>query len=284
FICGKCILKFNHVYRIQLHAPIILQEKIGDVKGIPTKIYYLTKLDIPFSDTETNLILNEKLIDYKNSDIFMHSWSNTEFGFFLWDKIGRPAKATEIPSEIIYDDIELPGLRNVKPKVIIHTPVTIVTQNEQIQQPDQKKNYKPDYLKQAKRNTLVGKRGEDIVMLKEKAMLINIGRKDLADKVEQVSLKSDSEGYDIMSYTPEGEEKYIEVKATTKPFTNTPFFFISNTEYQKGCELKEKYHIYWVFEAASEEPKILDIPNPFNLPPEKISVKPRSYNISFQFE
>lgn len=245
--------------------------------------YFLIKLGIPFSEDENELFLREKLITFKNADALMRMWTNVEYGYFLYDAFKRPAKVGEFPTDIVYDDVELPALQNVKPKIIDPQPVDITTIPTVAQKPDEQKNYKPDYIKQAKRNTLVGNRGEEIVLIREKENLVKAGRKDLADKIEQVSAHNDGLGYDIHSFTLDGQDKFIEVKSTTIPFNSNPSFIISEREYKIGCELQEKYHLYWVFKTATEEPEILDIQNPFGLPPEKIVINPRSYTVGFQF-
>ena len=136
------------------------------------------------------------------------------------------------------------------------------------------------------RNTTVGKRGEDIVMMLEKENLLRAGRRDLAGKIEQISEKTngDSYGYDIHSFTSNGEDKFIEVKATTKPFTSTPSFIVTDNEYSHGRVLKEKYYICCIFEAASEKPLYWYIQNPFWMPPTQILIEPKSYTIGFQLE
>lgn len=73
-----------------------------------------------------------------------------------------------------------------------------------------------DFAKEAFKKKEIGDSGELLVLKYEKDSLIKMGRKDLAKKVVHTSAsEGDGAGYDILSYTPEGDIKYIEVKTTT---------------------------------------------------------------------
>jgi hypothetical protein len=72
------------------------------------------------------------------------------------------------------------------------------------------------------RNRVLGRAGENIIYDHEKATLRSAGRQDLAGKVRWVSQEEgDGAGYDIASYTPEGQPRLIEVK-TTNGWERTP--------------------------------------------------------------
>lgn len=90
-------------------------------------------------------------------------------------------------------------------------------------------------LNVAKKKT--GDLGESIVLNYEIQRLKNVGRNDLASKVEHTSLlKGDGFGYDIMSFTEDGQELYIEVK-TTKQNRATDFYMS-----RKEKEVANKMH------------------------------------------
>jgi len=248
--------------------------------------FYLTKLGILFSDDENVTDLGQKLIDFKKIYPVMKNWSNMEYGEFLWREFGRPAKPGEQHKEILTDDIALPPIHNVKPDEINPKLTDIITKSSTENKSESQKKRKTDYVRQAMRNTTVGRRGEDIVMILEKEFLCRAGRQDLAEKVEQVSEKAngDSYGYDIHSFTTDGEDKFIEVKATTMPFTSNPSFIVTDNEYIHGRDLKEKYYICWIFEAATEKPQYWYIQNPFWMSPQQILIEPKSYTVGFQLE
>lgn len=75
---------------------------------------------------------------------------------------------------------------------------------------------------------MTGLKGEEIVLHLEKDYLVSVGRKDLSLKVNHVSKeRGDGLGYDILSFTANGNEKYIEVKTSTS-ISETPFYLSSN--------------------------------------------------------
>tara|TARA_B100000315_G_scaffold247189_1_gene275577 strand:+ start:2507 stop:4054 length:1548 start_codon:yes stop_codon:yes gene_type:complete len=101
-----------------------------------------------------------------------------------------------------------------------------------------------DYNKINRSRANIGKLGELLVLRYEKKRLKNLGREDLSEKVEYLSPIDDNAGYDIKSFTENGNVKYIEVK-TTKSGLQTEFF-VSENQVNKSKEL-ENYFIYRVY-------------------------------------
>ena len=78
------------------------------------------------------------------------------------------------------------------------------------------------------RNRLLGKAGEELVMRHEVNFLKDVGRPDLSGRVKWVSEDiGDGEGYDILSFRPDGRKVLLEVK-TTMGGERTPFFITRN--------------------------------------------------------
>ena len=78
------------------------------------------------------------------------------------------------------------------------------------------------------RNRILGRAGEVRALAHEKATLAGAGRSDLADRVRWVSEEEgDGAGYDIASFSPEGDNRLIEVK-TTNGWARTPFHVTRN--------------------------------------------------------
>ena len=61
-----------------------------------------------------------------------------------------------------------------------------------------------------------------------KKRLIDLGKKDLADSSEHVSItQGDGTGYDVYPFNEDGTVRFIEVK-TTKPGIDSEFFMSPN--------------------------------------------------------
>lgn len=97
-----------------------------------------------------------------------------------------------------------------------------------------------------KKNTELGKKGEDIVVEYEKTRLIMEGREDLADKVFATrEIAGNAERFDVLSYDKDGNEKYIEVKTTKGGLNN--IFHISENEVEFSEQYQDKYYLYRVY-------------------------------------
>jgi len=95
-----------------------------------------------------------------------------------------------------------------------------------------------DPVERDMKNRALGEAGEKFVLEHEKRFLTLTGRKDLADDVRWVSkVEGDGAGYDILSFTDRGDQKFVEVK-TTLGGSRTPFF-ISRNEYS-FCERNQQ--------------------------------------------
>lgn len=88
----------------------------------------------------------------------------------------------------------------------------------------------------------LGRSGEELVILYEQEKLKKIGRADLAKKVEK---RLDGVGYDIISYHPDGTEKFIEVKTTSGEILRP--FFLSDNEWEFMKKNSKSYYLYRVF-------------------------------------
>ena len=88
--------------------------------------------------------------------------------------------------------------------------------------------HKFDVAKRAERNRALGRAGEKRVLAHERAFLAGIGRADLAERVRWVSEEDgDGAGYDVESWSPEGQARLIEVK-TSNGWERTPFHITRN--------------------------------------------------------
>ena len=121
-------------------------------------------------------------------------------------------------------------------------------------------NRKPiriNFEKLNERKKKIGDFCEEMIFLKEKAMVINAGREDLLDQIIWTSKEiGDGMGYDIESVRKIGdkyEKVYIEVKGTDR--SNADNFYVTINELKASWELKDKYFICQVTDARKQNPK-----------------------------
>jgi hypothetical protein len=116
------------------------------------------------------------------------------------------------------------------------------------------------YIEREARNRSLGSAGEPFVINYERARLIQAGKDPLAARIEHTSkVRGDHEGYDILLFDVNGEERLIEVK-TTKYGIDTPFW-VSKNEVATSERRSLLYHVYrlYVFRAA---PVLYTLPEP----------------------
>lgn len=112
------------------------------------------------------------------------------------------------------------------------------------------------------RNRALGRAGEERVLTRERTSLRQAGRDDLARKVRWVSEEDgDGAGYDIGSFTPDGQVRLIEVK-TTNGWERTPFH-ITRNELAVADERRSEWCLFrlWNF---SREPSAFELYPPLD--------------------
>ncbi|VVB90060.1 Uncharacterised protein [uncultured archaeon] len=199
--------------------------------------------------------------------------------FSRWDKL-RPLYDMAMSDSYNFVNKEANNVDHtfgeVNPVLIKLLPSEIVKRESK--KSDSNKSKKTDYAEENEKNQKTGKKGERLVFREEKKYLEKIGRMDLIKKLKHISNEDDSAGYDILSFDEKGNEKYIEVKSTTSKVSNVHHFNISSNEYEKGRKIKN-YHIYFVFETNTKNPKIFPLERPFDLPETIIKVTPANYDV-----
>ena len=89
--------------------------------------------------------------------------------------------------------------------------------------------------------------GEELTLNFERRSLVAYQRDDLAKKVRWVSKEDgDGAGFDILSFDPDGREKFIEVK-TTIGGSRTPFY-ISRNENDFSKEAGDHYRLFRLYD------------------------------------
>lgn len=115
-----------------------------------------------------------------------------------------------------------------------------------------------DYLAREANNRSLGEAGESFVLDYERRRLRALGQPRLSDRIEQISkTKGDGLGYDILSFEPSGEERFIEVKTTA--FGNMTPFYVTRPELERSSQCAEQFRLYRVFDFRSK-PRMFALP------------------------
>ncbi len=121
-----------------------------------------------------------------------------------------------------------------------------------------RRGVKRDYFERESRNRSLGTAGELFIVQYEQWRLTQLGVGQLADRVEHVAeTQGDGLGYDVLSFEPDGRERFIEVKTTAYDAT-TPFF-ISTNEVAFAREQMEKFRLYRLYHFRTA-PKFFELP------------------------
>lgn len=134
----------------------------------------------------------------------------------------------------------------------------------------------PDFITQARKKQIKGRKAEEIVMKFERDRLTEAGKPELAEKVKDFS-KRFSYGFDIRSYNEDGTNRDIEVKASS-----SNGFILTRNELYKSTT-NPNYWIY-IVNIKKHEVQIKQIPSPELKNPEKFKLEPKDYYVSFSIE
>jgi|TARA_B100000315_G_C14560669_1_gene580404 hypothetical protein len=270
--------KNSHMFRGKL-LYLYYPDKFLNIFSEDDVEFYLDRLGLEYDSNEHILDKQVKLLWYKDSSDEMAGWSILKYGYFLWSQFAPPSKTNRKDNdealgeegpyalpEVEFCEISLIGFEE------------IVTSERKILAKGRKRKYKPNYIAESIRNQKLGDQGEKIVMLYEQKVLTEKKRKDLAAKVKRVSLEDDSLGYDILSFTSEGKEKLVEVKATKSGIDSNAPFYLTENERRTMNDNADKYYLYRVFAANTIDPRILII-DP-KLLKEKFDLKAKLWEVS----
>lgn len=246
--------------------------------------YFLKRTGLKRQRKGKNLIeKRELLVSFKNSDPVMRRWTMYEFGRFLYKSFGGPSKPL---AGLSHSTLILPplGEQNLKPANICTAALPPKSDKRTPRAADGKITLAGIEI-QNQKNAQAGKRGEELVIQYERAHLTQNGRKDLVQKVKQVSVSNANAGYDIESFDLNGKLKYIEVKTTTTKFKpGAEFrFHLSAGEWFTARHLSN-YHLYIVFDIKSSQPALWQAKNPANLPIGHMDLAPSHFYATVKLE
>jgi hypothetical protein len=119
---------------------------------------------------------------------------------------------------------------------------------------------KRDYFAREAQNRSLGQAGEVFALAFERWRLQQLGAGQLAERVRHVSVdEGDGLGYDIKSFEPGGEDRFIEVKTTA--FGERTPFFVSANEARFARDHGGRFHLYRLFEFRSS-PRLFELAGP----------------------
>jgi hypothetical protein len=176
----------------------------------------------------------------------------------------------------IIEETSAPPMAIATESVTFVDPPMPLAKEQQVPERLQRLVRKFDPVERDHRNRLLGKAGEAFVVDIERARLAETNREDLAHKVRWVSEEDgDGAGYDVLSFNPFGQERFIEVK-TTNGAARTPFF-LSRNECEFAKERPTDWSIYRVHLFA-KNPRIFTISPPLE---GAINLRPETWRASF---
>lgn len=201
------------------------------------------------------------LLNFKNNNSTMVTWSLHAFVDFLYEEYPRAPKKGERIGDY-YRSAEM--IRG-----------DFISFDDEKTRKSTKGRF--DYEVQNRNKKRLGERGEYVVMQHE---LEEVKKMGIGKQPQQVSTDDDSLGYDIVSYDETGTEIQIEVKATNLPPKDFHFYFTRN-ELDAAKFYKSSYHVYIVFNPYNAHPQIYDMGNPF-MEKDKVKLIPIIYKINIQ--
>lgn len=165
----------------------------------------------------------------------------------------------------------------VSPAELVYQPVPILSDKQKKVDPDIRsiiRRYDPA-LRDARARAL-GDAGEALVFQAEQNRLSSWGRDDLAARVRWVAKEDgDGAGFDVLSFTRRGEERWLEVKTTNGPAT-TPFW-ISENERRVAEENPDVFRLARLFDFA-RQPAAFCLKPPLS---DHVRLTPSQYRATF---
>jgi hypothetical protein len=161
----------------------------------------------------------------------------------------RAANASDLTSLVatqVGNPAVLPTLTDVL-RVLVDPPKRTRQGHERARSQVVRPPIRVNYLELEARNRSLGSAGEELVVQYEMARLQQVGRDELAARVERVSeTRGDGAGFDVLSFEQTGADRLIEVK-TTAYGRETPFF-VTRNELTVSQHQDQRYFLYRVFE------------------------------------
>lgn len=245
--------------------------------------FFMNQLSLGLTKGISEIDKQKIILEYKNNNPIMKSWSIYKFGKFLYYLFGSPTNNkvkgvidvdSNKPMVEVFSDINDVNYTIIELRTkSIPTTKSTSTSNS---------GRKVDFEEKNKKNKRLGDRGELIVLQSEINKLKTCGKRNLVKAIKHISKENDAAGYDILSFDENGNEIYIEVKSTRAKPGDANFYLTANELERAKNDMN--YWVYIVFEANSANPKIWRINNPFENNKDKISLVPVAFRVRIGVE
>ena len=121
-------------------------------------------------------------------------------------------------------------------------------------------------LAKAAERERIGLLGERLCYERELTRLRDLGRDDLAARVDLISRRNDGAGYDLLTFDDDGEPLHVEVKTTTWSRASERGFWLSQNEHAVA-ERDDRWRLWRVWDADGD-PFVEPLGNPVREAPE----------------
>lgn len=204
----------------------------------------------------------ELLLKAKEQDQATRNWDNIKFGNYLYHVFPEASQLTRTNKSTVKSESPVTKTSSGEAKHEVN--IIKAFEKQPLPSPNLQKSKdislgKIDYLKKQKEDLYCGNLGERVVLQYETKRLKE--HPELVRKIRHVSLESDAEGYDILSFDSDGTCRHIEVKSTDQAPSDAFSFILTENEKQNAEKL-DNYWIYRVF-SVKTKPVIYKIRNPF---------------------
>lgn len=119
---------------------------------------------------------------------------------------------------------------------------------------------RPLSARDLERDSAVGRRGEEIILLLERKRVRELGFPE--ERVRWIAEEFPTADYDILSVDDDGKDLRIEVKSTTG---SDGRFHWTRAEFQRAVSARERYLLYRVYLATSYTPVVRSFRDPIGI-------------------
>ena len=160
----------------------------------------------------------------------------------LFEAVEARLNASEDLIELLEGRNPAPGSR----ELVLCDPPTVRKLPQRLNERAKRVIRRFDPAQRDARNRELGTAGEELVFESERRHLHDLGQRDLSREVRWIAKEADGAGFDILSFSPNGAERWLEIK-TTNGQAATPFFLTANEERVSRRE-QDKFRLVRVYD------------------------------------